>query len=356
MPEIKKHLKNLERTGSRNKSRRDYIRLDMNENPCGLPKRFINNVLSGIDPGFLSSYPEYPRLRQAIARHNKISPENIILANGSDAAIKYIFDAYVSPKDKVLLTDPTFAMYPVYCRMFDAEPVMVKYNADLSFAYGAFMDKIDSSLRMAVIVNPNNPTGSVLSGQSLIRVIEKTRRHNVLLVVDEAYFYYYPGTLIRRVNDYDNLIVLRTFSKLCAMAALRLGYAAASPGIISGLSKVKPAFDVNGIAALFCERLLEGPAIIRRLVKESGEGKRYLEDMLRKEGIEHRAGKANFVLIKCKGKVADVLSALAKNKILAAGSFSQEILKDYIRVTVADKDTMQKFWRHFVRIWRDCGC
>lgn len=355
MTKIKEHLLDLERTGPREMSRLGCLRLDMNENPCGLPPDFVKNVLKEISPGFISAYPQYLGLIKAIARHDKVSADNIILANGSDSAIKYIFDAYVSAKDKVLLTDPTFAMYPVYCSMFAAEPVTVKYNADLSFPFEGFMDRLNRGVKLAVIVNPNNPCGSALSREKIARILKKAQENDALVVIDEAYFYYYPDSVIDEIRDFDNLIVLRTFSKLCGMAGLRLGYAAASSRVIGSLVKVKPTFDVNAVAALFARRLLENPGIIRDMVKLAEEGKNYLSGALGREGIEHRAGLANFVLIKCPGRVHQILEELSKNKILAAGPFGQDFLRDYIRVTVADKSTMQRFWADFIRIWRTRG-
>lgn len=353
MTKIKDHLLRLERIGPKAKSRLKYLRLDMNENPCGLPESFMNTVLKEVDSGLLSAYPEYSSLENAIARHNQVLAKNIILANGSDSAIKYIFDAYVSAKDLVLLTDPTFAMYPVYCSMFAAEAITVKYNADLSFPFEGFMDRLNRGVKLAVIINPNNPCGSALSREKIKQILKKAKENNILVVIDEAYFYYYPDSVIEAINDFDNLIVLRTFSKLCGMAGLRLGYAAASSRVIGGLVKVRSTFDVNAVAALFAERLLENPDIIRGMVKLADEGKSYLSGMLSREGIGHCAGQANFVLIKCPGRVNQILEELSKNKILAAGPFSQDFLKDYIRVTVADKPAMKRFWAHFIRIWRN---
>ena len=352
MTKMKEHLLDLERIGPRQNSRLEYLRLDMNENPCGLPRDFINTVLKELDAGSVSAYPQYDGLIKAIARHNKVPAENIILANGSDAAIKYIFDAYVSAKDKVLLTDPTFAMYPVYCSMFNAEALTVKYNADLSFPFEAFMRALDRGVKLAVIINPNNPCGSVLGREKILQIIKKAKDNDILVLVDEAYFYYYQDSVIQEVKDYDNLIVLRTFSKLCGMAALRLGYAVVSSGIIDGLIKVKPTFDVNAVAVLFAERLLENPSIITRMVKQADEGKIYLSEILRNEGIEYCASRANFVLIKCAGRVGRIIEDLEKNRILVAGPFRQDFLKDYIRVTVGDKPTMKKFCKSFIPIWR----
>lgn len=352
MPRIKPHVKDLYRTEIGSVSRKGYLRLDMNESVSGLPPQFIRRALAGVGPDIIARYPEYKSLQAKIARHNGLKPGNICLANGSDAAIKYIFDAFISSKDKVLLTEPTFAMYPVYCSMFSVRPVIVKYDSVRAFPLERFLNKISPAIKMAVIVNPHNPTGSVLSERDLIRIIQKARDNNVLVLVDEAYFYFCRRTVIKEVKRYRNLIVLRTFSKLCGMAGLRIGYAAAAPGIIEGLRNVRPSFDINSIGILFAERLLDAPGLLRKLTGEVDKGKGYLVKQLCRARIEHVAGEANFVLIRCDGKTAELKERLAQKKVLVAAGFKQDFLKSFIRVTAGDRRSMQSFWEVFYPIWR----
>ena len=298
MVQIKHHLRNLYRTKQIEKSRRNSLRLDMNESVSGLPEDFVKKALNDVDPEFISIYPEYEKFQRRLAAHNNLDSANICLSNGSDAAIKYIYDAYISSGDKVLLTDPTFAMYPVYCRMFNAQVVNVSYKQDLSFSTDDFLDKISRDIKLAVIVNPNNPTGTAVEQDELIAVIEKAADSNVLIIIDEAYFYFYPKSVMKKVKIYENLIVLRTFSKLCGMASLRLGYAAACPEIIENLTKVKPTYDVNGLAVLLADRMLGNPRIIKNLMQETADGKKYLANKLSEKGISHREGCSNFILVK----------------------------------------------------------
>lgn len=352
MIKIKPHLENLYRTESSLIPRKGYLRLDMNEGVPGLPEGFVREVLSEITPEFLATYPEYRALQEKLASHNNLKPENISLSNGSDAAIKYIFDAYVSAGDKILLTDPTFAMYPVYCKMFNAKPIIVTYKPDLSFPEDDFIDRISHDIRAAIVVNPNNPAGNAVEAGALLSIIKKAADNDVLIVVDEAYFYFYPETMIGQVKKYENLIVLRTFSKLCGMAALRLGYAVACPEIIENIIRVSPTYDVNGLAVLFAETILDNPDIIQNLVKLTNEGKRYLTQKLTEEGIEYKAGCANFILIKCCARVDEITGRLAEKNILVAGGFKQNFLKDYIRVTIGNRAVMEQFWKSFIDIWR----
>jgi len=341
------HLKNLYRTPMESKKRRKFLRLDMNENPDGLPNDFIQNILSEIEGDYLSSYPEYYQLTQKLAEYNQLAFENICLSNGSDAAIKYIFDCFISPKDKILLTEPTFAMYPVYCKMFDAHNLSVSYNDDFSFPTETFINNITSDIRLAVLVNPNNPTGSFISPNDMGRIIQKAYEENVLLIIDEAYFYFYDYTAIDKIKWFDNLIVLRTFSKLCGLAALRLGYIAADSTIITNVNRVKPTFDVNGIAVFVATKLLENKNIIKKQIDALQEGKNYIIDRLTESGIDFRSGNANFVLINCKGQIDNIIQSLEKQKILVSGKFKQSFLKDYIRVTIAGKKKMEYFWNVF---------
>ncbi|MFC1823055.1 pyridoxal phosphate-dependent aminotransferase [Thermodesulfobacteriota bacterium] len=343
MSKIKSYLKNVHRTTPSTQSRSEYLRLDMNENPAGLPEGFVREALSEIESGYLASYPEYSTLTKKIAEHNGIDPENICISNGSDGAIKYIFDAYVLPGDKVLLTDPTFAMYPVYCKMFGAEPGFFPYNDDFTFSVDRFVDKISSSFSLVVLVNPNNPTGTAIEPEQIERVVQRCSEHDVLILIDEAYFYFYDKSCIGWVNQFDNLVILRTFSKLCGLASLRLGYAAACSRIIQSLEKVKPSFDVNGVAVILGQKILENPQIIEEQINIINKGKTFLKNELEARGVEYQTGEANFFLIKCPGKVNEISEALREKKILVAGDFKQAFLREYIRVTVGSLECMRLF-------------
>jgi histidinol-phosphate aminotransferase len=159
-------------------------------------------------------------------------------------------------------------------------------------------------------------------------------------------------TTVKLVKKYKNLIVLRSFSKIFGMAGARLGYAVACPEIINSLKKVKPTFDVNGLAVKLAIGIMDNPKIIKTLVKNAKEGKDYLCKQLSKERIEYKAGQANFILIKCYGRFSQITKKLAKKGILVNSGFEHPFLHDCIRVTTGDIKHMRYFWNAFVKIWR----
>lgn len=351
MPELKLYLQDLIRVNDHSSDRRQYLRLDMNESVDGLPEEFVKRVLSDLDSTFLATYPQYDDFQTILADHVGLKPENICLSNGSDAAIKYIFEAYVSPGDRVLITDPTFAMYPVYSKMFAVDMTVVPYDSRMMLPVSLFCQMLCQNIKLAVIVNPNNPTGSIVSRSDLIKIMDKAEQEDVLLIIDEAYYYYYPDTVVNLVTKYKNLIILRTFSKLCGIAASRLGYAAACSDIIENLRKVKPTYDVNAFAVTFAEKLLQDNSLIPVLVSSVNEGKRYVSDRLTSEGIDYVLGHANFILIKCGARVQEIQSKLQERGILVAGGFKQELLKPYLRVTLGKTETMKVFLDNFIDLW-----
>ncbi len=348
MPKFKEHLSCLYRVNYE-KSRHGYLRLDMNENVVGLPKDFIDNVLNKVTPEYLSSYPEYTKLKNKLAAANNLLTANIILGNGSDAIIKYIFDAYISNGDNILLTDPAFAMYPIYSKMFNANTVNITYNSDLSFPKDVFLDSINSDIKMAVLVNPNNPIGTGVDEEYVIKLLDKAKANSVFTIIDEAYFYFYPKTFIKYIKKYDNLIVLRTFSKLCGIASARIGFAAASPKIIDNLNKVRPTFDVNGLAVLFAEAIIDNEYIIKDQITIVRDGKEFIINKLKENSINYRDSEANFILIDCENleNANRIKQELEKDKILVSSGFRQKFLEKYIRVTIGSKEQMDKFYGRF---------
>jgi len=332
------NIKKMFRTSAR--SRKEYLRLDKNDS-IELPVAFVKKVLKEVTPELLAMYPEYDVVEKCIAKYHKVQKGNVFLANGSDSAIKSIFEIY-NPRN-VLLTEPTFAMYKVYCKMYGLSNKSIHYD-NIHFPFTNFYNNINNN-QIAVVVNPNNPIGSVVNNTQLEKLISKEK--DCLLIADEAYHGLYKKTATPLIKKYDNLIVLRTFSKFFGLASLRFGYVIASEDIINNLNKSRPSFDVNSVACLFVEKIINNKELIKKIEKDCRISKDYIQNILSKNGIDFISTETNFILIKC--NVKEVMNKLKKKKILVGGNFNYP-LQNYIRITVGSIKHMQKFWNEFKRL------
>lgn len=347
MIKVRENLKNIRRTAHDTGilDRSDFLRLDMNENPDGLPKDFIQTVLSQVTPEYLSMYPDQRKASKVIAQFYNLFPENILLCNGSDGGIKLVFETYLERGNNIVLTDPTFAMYHIYSQIYEINPIVIPYKDILQFPYESFFEAITPEVKMVVLVNPNNPTGTVIEEDKLLKLIEKAKSLNVLFLVDEAYFYYYDRTVIQKIKEYKNLIVIRTFSKLCGIAGLRIGYLVAVPEIIYHIKKIALTYDVNALGVLFAEKLFQRNDIIEGMIKQAETGKNYLLQALDEKQISYIAGYGNFILISCTQDPKLIQKKLKDKNILVSIAFQK-----YIRVSIASKEKMEQFLQAYLCI------
>ena len=238
--------------------RDDIIRLAANESPLGPSARALQAYASTADG--LNRYPDggCAALREALAAHYGLEAGRIVCGNGSDELIALLTRAYAGPGDEVLFTEHGFAMYPIAAKAAGATPVTAP-ETDLTADIGALLGKVSKRTRIVFLANPNNPTGSYVSAAEIARLRGKLR-DDILLVIDAAYAEYVSR------NDYTsaaelvapggNVVMTRTFSKIYALAGLRLGWAYCPSAIADVLNRLRNPFNVTapaqaaGLAAL----------------------------------------------------------------------------------------------------------
>ena len=155
--------------------RRPYLRLDMNENPEGLPKAFVDSVLAEITPEYLATYPEPDVFKQKYADYLGVKPENLCLTNGSVMAIRYILETFVKKGETVVTVAPSFEMYWVTCAMLGLKHVGVPYDENLKISGQQIVEAIDEHTDLVALLNPNNPIGSVYTEAEVRAVIARAR-------------------------------------------------------------------------------------------------------------------------------------------------------------------------------------
>lgn len=323
--------------------RGEYLRLDMNENPEGLPKEFIEKVLKNVTPEFLSTYPEPDKFLSKYASFVGVNFENVLTTNGSDMAIRYLLEIFGEKGKNVVTVSPTFEMYWVNCCLLGLNHIPVYYENDLTISVDKIIDAINDDTRIVVVLNPNNPVGDAFAENDLKKIILKAKQVNAIVIIDEAYHYFYDKTFLNYVFENDNVVLLRTFSKLMSLAACRLGVIISNPKIIEYVKTLRLTFEANSFALLFGEKIIENPQIIEELIKIEKDGKKHLLTELKNKGYECKDSNGNFVFIKTKKDPHQITKKLKDEKKILVHDYNHELLKDYIRITTGSKEVMQKF-------------
>lgn len=346
---VNENIKNTERVFPE-QGRYDYHRYDMNENPEGLPKDFVDKVLSEITPEFLAIYPEQDRFLNKYAKFVGACYENVLATNGSDMAIRYLLETFGERGKEVVTVSPSFEMYWVNCSLLGLKHVPVTYEDDLSINIGKICAAISRDTRIIVLLNPNNPIGNVYTEEELRVVISVAKEVGAIVIIDEAYHYFYDKTFINYALEEKNVIVLRTFSKLMSIAACRIGVIISNKEIINYVKKARLTFDVNSIALLFAERIIENPELINYLINTERAGREYILNELKAKGYWCKDCKGNFIFIKPNGNAKEVAKKLKDEKGVLVHAYGNQLLKEYLRVSIGSIDAMKKFIDAFLEI------
>ncbi|MBF0482367.1 MAG: histidinol-phosphate aminotransferase family protein [Desulfovibrionaceae bacterium] len=349
MIQPREHLQRHERLATEVSGRAGMLRLDLNENPEGLPGDFLQRALAGITPELLASYPNYAGLTQRIAAIEGLPEDHVLPANGSDSAIRLVYEGYLDPGDEVVYPHPTFGMYAVYLGQYQASGVAAPFPDDFAYPTRELTAAVTARTRLLAIVSPSSPTGSVIEADDMARLLDHAAALGVLTVVDEAYHPYWPQTVAPLVRSMDNLLVLRTFSKLYGLAGLRLGYVLGQPSALRALRAVQPTFDVNALAAHVACRLLDEPQTMSAMLESFHQGKRFLTERLSGAGLAFTPIRGNFTLIRLGERAQDTALALRERGVLVKSGFGHPLLRGHIRVSVGGQASMRRFWEAFTQ-------
>lgn len=289
----------------------EIAKLDAGENQFGYSPR-VADVLKNSQ--FFNFYPdpEYKELRKAIAKYVGTSINNIMVGSGSDELLDLLFRLILEQGDKIINCPPTFGMYSVLTDLNKGIVISVPRNSDFSLNIKGIKNNIDEKVKAIIVCTPNNPTGTVSSKNEIISLLKTGK----LVIVDEACVEFYGESAIPLLTKYENLIVLRTFSKWAGLAGLRLGYGVMSAYFIKQLFKIKPPYNVNvaacyaGIAAL--SDLNYSKKIIQTIVKER---KRVAEELGKLSYLLVYPSESNSLFIRVNGNILKLKNYLECNKI-----------------------------------------
>lgn len=321
--------------------RADKLRLDFNENTAGCSPA-VKRVLAKLSPKQLAMYPEYERGTRRLARHFRVRPDELLLTNGGDDALRLFFDAFVDAGSTVLICEPTFPMYRYWGEVAGAKIEVLRYGPAMEFPFESVVAALGARPRVLFLCNPNNPTGTLLKTDA-IEIILKAATHTAV-VVDEAYAEFSGLSLIPGIQNHAQLFVARTFSKAAGLAGLRLGAVIACAESSAILRRATAPFPVNVAALAAAEAAVGDPRAMKTYVRNILRTRGWFEKELRKLKVKTYPSAGNFLLCDFGPAGPEMCRRLESNGVLLRDR-SKEIGPGFVRITIGTQMEMERLVR-----------
>lgn len=313
------------------------IKLDANESFIEFPLDLKEQIASAVINVQFNRYPDPDSkvLCKLYSEFIKVDEKNIIAGNGSDELVQIIVTTFLDKGDKLFVVNPDFSMYQVYAEIRGGKVVSLDLDKKLKLDVDLLIDKVAmENPKILILSNPNNPTGGIIPEEDIIKVIENC---NCIVIIDEAYVEFYGKSVVNRIKDYDNLIVLRTCSKALGSAGLRLGFLITNEILLKEIKKVKPPFNVNSISQAIGVVILKNRIFIEESISRIIEEKNYLYEELNKiEDIKTYPTEANFILIETYN--ADKINRKLIEKGIKVRKFNEGRLENCLRINAGSRE------------------
>ncbi|PIQ95668.1 MAG: histidinol-phosphate transaminase [Nitrospinae bacterium CG11_big_fil_rev_8_21_14_0_20_56_8] len=319
------------------------IKMHANENPYPPSNELIGQFKEIFGSLELNRYPDPDcrNLKQALSGRIGVPAENLIVGNGSDELILLILQVFCDASETVAFPDPTFAMYSIISRGMGIRPLPLPLDDRWEFKADALLQEASQNrARVLFISYPNNPTGNCFNAGEVRALIENFEG---IVVLDEAYHDFAGKTFAGDLDRHNNLVVLRSLSKI-GLAGLRVGFGAAHPEIIAELNKVRLPYNSNTVSQTFAEKLMRnfGP-VQTQISMIRQERDRLYQALLKMEAVHVFPSDSNFILFRVKRDSSEIFQNLAKHGILIRDLGTHPRLKNCLRVTVGTEMENNRF-------------
>ena len=319
---------------------RDYVKLNTNENPFG-PSEKVIHAIDNFDRNLLKRYPdpEATKLRQSIADYYQMDLNQVFVGNGSDEVLAHSFFAFFKKNKPIAFPDITYSFYPVYANLYNIEASEFAVEDDFSIDIQSITQDCDG----IILPNPNAPTSRYLELDKIKELL--TLHSNKVVIVDEAYIDFGGESAVSLVNEFENLLVIQTFSKSRSLAGLRIGFAIGQAHLIEALQRVKNSFNsypIDQLAIVAGQAAMQDVAYFKSCCEQVIQTRQWTHKQLESLGFECIESKANFILAKpLKHDAEKVYLDLKENGVLVR-YFKNSKISDYLRISIDTQDNMKK--------------
>lgn len=326
----------------------DIIKLGSNENPWGPSPKAIEAIKNELDS--INRYPE-SQLKELVhlaAHYSDVKDSQVIIGgDGADEIIDVLAKTFIEPGDEFIVPLPSYMYYEYLLQQYGANPVYAKWDLDKNVLdIDSIFECISSKTKMIFLCSPNNPTGTLIEKADLVKIASENP--DILIVIDEAYFEYSEVTNKGLIDEYDNIFIIRTMSKVLGLAGMRIGYGLACEEIIEYMHRIKPVFSLTRLSYVAAVNTFKDKDYIEKSIKDGIESRDYLIDELSKiESLNVFPSKSNFILIGVKDTgytAAEITREFMKRGIIVRDCTSFKGLDEYwIRISICTMDENKRF-------------
>ncbi len=322
------------------KNLRDLVPYRVNDKPCEIKLdanegcNYMLNSKLNLNNFKPQLYPDSDakQLRENMANYYGCKIENILVGNGSSELLLTTINAFCEKDDQVMTFEPSFSMYPIYCKLSNLKNLTIKSKDDYSFGVDNIIKEYEEkNPKVLIVCNPNNPTGSYLEKKQIKEILDKTRES--VVIIDEAYIEFGGESAVDLINNYENLIVMRTLSKAFGLAGLRIGALISNEKMIEKLWKVKLPYNLNSVSQLIANQTFDNLEIINQHIKLIKEERKRMMNLLKELEFKAYPSMTNFIMIK--SDIKNLSEKLEKKQVLIR-DFTKDI-KDHYRITIGRK-------------------
>ncbi len=327
----------------------NIIKMASNENPLGISPKALEALKNEISKSYFYPDDTYHGLKQKLAKKHNVNIDNIIVGSGSVELIKMIASAVISKGDYALISKKSFLMYKKVIQEFSGDEFIIWIDTTDDYGYDikGFKKALESNdkIKIIFIANPNNPTGTYINGKELYDFIKRVPSET-LIVLDEAYVEYVDAEDFTSgeewINEFSNLVLLRTMSKAYGLAGLRVGYGIGDKELIEALMKVRLPFNVSRLASVAAEAALDDKNFLQLSFDTNKKGKQYLMKELSDLGFKVIPSQTNFLMFIPNTDPIELVRELEKKGIIVR-PLSPFGIKEAIRVTIGTMEQNKIF-------------
>ncbi len=322
----------------------DIIKLASNENPLGPSPLAVQAIAESASHVHLYPDGNAYYLKKELAARIGISPDHLILGNGSNDVLQLVAEAYIAPGDEVIYAAGAFVVYSLVTKLCGATAVVVPMVND-THDLTAMAEAVTDKTKVIFIANPNNPTGTMVTASEAAGFIERVP-DGVLVVFDEAYYEYvarsdYPQTLPYVLKG-RNFVITRTFSKIYGLAGLRIGYGIAPPGLVETLNRVRQPFNCSLVGQAAARAALKDTNHVKESQRSNAAGKAFLYRAFNNMGLRYIETEGNFIMLHVEPSGAEITDALLKQGVIVRPMAGYGY-PNAVRVTIGTQQENERF-------------